>query len=64
MKKATDKFVILNEWLETCPFGDYITNKLDYDPKTKYWEFRVRVPGISKQVRDSYSDNTAKFHIN
>jgi len=61
MNKSKDKFVIFNEWLDTCPWGDYITNKLDYDPKTKYWEFRVKVPGISKAVRDSYTDETYKF---
>ena len=44
MTKSKDKFVIFNEWLDTCPFGDYITNKLDYDPNTKYWEFKVKVP--------------------
>jgi len=55
-------FVIFNQWLDTCPFGDNITNKLDYDPNTKYWEFRVKVPGISKQLRDSYTDTTAQFY--
>ena len=54
--ESTDKFVIFNEWLDTCPFGEYITNKLDYDPKTKYWEFRVKISGISKALRDSYTD--------
>jgi hypothetical protein len=62
MTKSKDKFVIFNEWLDTCPFGDYITNKLDYDPKTKYWEFRVKVPGISKQLRDYYTDTNAQFY--
>ena len=62
MTKSKDKFVIFNEWLDTCPFGDYITNKLDYDPKTKYWEFRVKVPGISKQLRDSYTDTTCLLY--
>ena len=62
MTKSKDKFVIFNEWLDTCPFGDYITNKLDYDPKTKYWEFRVKVPGISKELRDSFTDTTAQFY--
>ena len=57
-----DNFVKFNEWLDTCPFGDYITNKLDYDPKTKYWEFRVKVPNISKALRDSYTDTTAQFY--
>ena len=37
MSKSKDKFVIFNEWLDTCPFGDYITNKLDYDPKFTGW---------------------------
>jgi len=62
MTKSKDKFVILNEWLDTCPFGNNITNKLDYDPKTKYWEFKVKVPGISKELRDSYTDTTAQFY--
>ena len=56
MTKSKNKFIQFNEWLDTCPFGDYITNKLDYNPKTKYWEFRVKVPGISKALRDSYTD--------
>ena len=64
MTKSKDKFVIFNEWLDTCPFGDYITNKLDYDPKTKYWEFRVKVPGISKQHRDFYTDTNAQYYTN
>ena len=34
-KMKQDNFKKLNEWLDTCPFGDYITNKLYYDPKTK-----------------------------
>ena len=62
MTKSKDKFVIFNEWLDTCPFGDYITNKLDYDPNTKYCEFKVKVPGISIQLRDSYTDTTAQFY--
>ena len=57
-----DNFKKFNEWLDTCPYGDYITNKLDYDPKTKYWEFRVKVPGISKQLRDSYTDTMAQYY--
>ncbi len=61
-KMKQDNFKKLNEWLDTCPFGDYITNKLDYDPKTKYWEFRVKVPNISKALRDSYTDTTAQFY--
>ena len=64
MTKSKDKFVIFNEWLDTCPFGDYITNKLDYNSNTKYWEFRVKVPGISKELRDSYTDTTAQFYTN
>ena len=59
----TDNFVKLNKWLDTCPFGGYITNKLDYDPKTKYWEFRFKVPNISKAIKDSYSDPLAEFYI-
>ena len=43
MTKSKDNFVKFNEWLDTCPFGDYITNKLDYNSNTKYWEFRVKV---------------------
>ena len=61
-KMKTDNFVKLNKWLDTCPFGDYITNKLDYDPKTKYWEFKFKVPNISKQIRDSYTDPLAEFY--
>ena len=60
-KMKQDNFKKFNEWLDTCPYGDYITNKLDYDPKTKYWEFRVKVPGISKQLRDSYTDVALKL---
>ena len=59
----TDNFVKLNKWLATCQFGGYITNKLDYDPKTKYWEFRFKVPNISKAIKDSYSDPLAEFYI-
>ena len=55
MTTKRDPFIEFNEWLDSCPFGDYITNKLDYDPKTKYWEFRVKVPGISKTLRESYT---------
>ena len=62
MNKSKNKFVILNEWLDSCPFGDNITNKLDYNPNTKYWEFRVKVPGISKELRDYYTDTTAQFY--
>ena len=64
MTKSKDKFVIFNEWLDTCPFGDYITNKLDYDPNTKYWEFKVKVPGISKELRYSYTDVLYKLEAN
>ena len=34
MSKSKDKFVIFNEWLDTCPFGDYITNKLGDEVNT------------------------------
>ena len=64
MTKSKDKFVIFNEWLDTCPFGDYITNKLAYAPKTKYWEFRVKVPGISKHHRDYFTDTNAQYYTN
>ena len=64
MTKSKDNFVKLNEWLDTCPFGDNITNKLDYNSNTKYWEFRVKVPGISKELRDSFTDTTAQFYTN
>ena len=63
-KMSQDNFVKFNEWLDSCPYGNYITNKLDYNPKTKYWEFRVKVPGISKQLRDSYTDTTSQFYTN
>ena len=64
MLRKNTNFVKFNKWLDTCPFGDYITNKLDYNSKTKYWEFRVKVPGISKELRDSYTDTTAQFYTN
>ena len=50
MTKSKDNFVKFNEWLDTCPFGDYITNKLDYNPKTKYWEFKCKIPNVSKAL--------------
>ena len=56
MTKSKNNFVKFNEWLDTCPFGDYITNKLDYNPKTKYWEFKCKIPNVSKALKDSYTD--------
>tara|TARA_Y100001963_G_scaffold155970_1_gene248375 strand:- start:4554 stop:4748 length:195 start_codon:yes stop_codon:yes gene_type:complete len=64
MTKSADNFKKFNEWLDTCPFGDYTTTKLDYDPKTKYWEFRCKVPNVPKWLRDSHTDTTAQFYIN
>tara|TARA_R100001509_G_scaffold150749_1_gene109879 strand:- start:377 stop:565 length:189 start_codon:yes stop_codon:yes gene_type:complete len=58
----TDNFVKLNKWLETCPFGDYTTQKLDYNPKTKYWQFCFKVPNISKQIKDHYTDSLKEFY--
>ena len=52
-KMKQDNFKKFNEWLDTCPFGDYITNKLDYDPKTNLGVESIKVPNISKALRDS-----------
>ena len=52
MKKGQFKIKIFSQII----FGDYITNKLDYNPKTKYWEFKCKVPNVSKALKDSYTD--------
>jgi len=53
MKRST--FTIFNEWLNTCPYGDYTTGGMDYNPKTKMWEVSFKVPNVSKTLKDSYT---------
>ena len=69
-----DQHDVNNQWFQSMrdkltdsgvlyvPILDKEFNKLDYDPKTKYWEFRVKVPGISKEMRDFYTDTNAQFY--